>query len=370
MKNKLILIQSTDCSIEDYIREGLFSRHKILIDEYKQHFEVEYYTSDIHNYSKVLGVIHHPIILGIKKFGLRHILYYITLILKAQKMNGVIRVFNSTVPVLPIIKRLSKQPVILSFQYNWAEVTRANYKGIKKWAARFTQMQAMKAADIVLCTTDKLKEKTENDYKKKNTVIIPNYVDQNHFNMQHEKENIIFYAGRLFWAKGVNFLIKAFIKLKENNLFNYKLLIAGDGEERDNLIKLAGKYCNKDIVFLGNIDYFEVAEYMSKAKIYVQPTVNMEGHPRALIEAMSSACACIATNVNGNKDIIRNLENGILVNPKNEEELYYSIKKLIGNVELCSYLAGNAYKDSKQYSISSVMEKEIGLLKHISNNKK
>lgn len=344
MKSKLILIQSTDCSIEDYIREGLFSRHKKLIDEYKQHFEVEYYTSDI--------------------------LYYLSLILRARKMNGVIRVFNSTIPVLQIVKRLSRQPVILSFQYDWAEVTRANYKGIKKWVSRITQVQAMKAADVVLCTTERLKEKAENYYKKKNTFIIPNYVDQDYFNRQHEKENIIFYAGRLFWAKGVDFLINAFVKLKGNNHFSYKLLIAGDGDEREHLIKLAGKYCNEDIVFLGNIDYYKVAEYMSKARIYVQPTVNMEGHPRALLEAISSACACIATNVDGNRDIIRNLENGILVNPKNEEELYHSIKKLIENEELCSYLAENAYKDSKQYSISSVMKKEIKLLKDVSNNKK
>jgi glycosyltransferase involved in cell wall biosynthesis len=156
------------------------------------------------------------------------------------------------------------------------------------------------------------------------------------------------------------------MKLKEDAGFDYRLMIAGDGEERDNLIKLADKYCNKDIVFLGNIDYFQVAEYMSKSRIYVQPTVNMEGHPRALIEAMSSGCACIATNVDGNKDIIRDLENGILINPRNEEELYENIKKLASDMELCTFLAAKAFSDSRQYGFSGVFEKETELLKHIS----
>ena len=60
-KPKLVLISGTAARLEDFEKSGFLNRQKRLIKEYVNHFEVEYYTSDIENYSSVLQVKHYPL---------------------------------------------------------------------------------------------------------------------------------------------------------------------------------------------------------------------------------------------------------------------------------------------------------------------
>jgi glycosyltransferase involved in cell wall biosynthesis len=111
----------------------------------------------------------------------------------------------------------------------------------------------------------------------------------------------VVFVGRLHWSKGADLLIEAFHRFRESHP-EFVLLILGDGEERAKLEKLAANASY--IVFKGSVPIAEVAATLNESEIFVLPTRTMEGHARALVEAMAAGCKCITSNVAGNREVL------------------------------------------------------------------
>jgi glycosyltransferase involved in cell wall biosynthesis len=125
-------------------------------------------------------------------------------------------------------------------------------------------------------------------------------------------------AGRLVPTKGQQYLIRAFAQIREN-LNNAQLLIAGTGELKDELQRLAFELgCGQSVHFPGHIN--NMPEFYAAIDIFVLPSI-AEGLPRTLIEAMASGVLCIATDAGGIPEILDNGRCGLLVPPKNENAL-------------------------------------------------
>ena len=77
--------------------------------------------------------------------------------------------------------------------------------------------------------------------------------------------------------------------------------------------------------------------------VFVFPSYR-EGFPNALMEAGAMALPSIATDINGCNEIITDGHNGIMIQPKNETELYHAMEKMINDKELRIFLASNARK--------------------------
>ena len=71
-----------------------------------------------------------------------------------------------------------------------------------------------------------------------------------------------------------------------------------------------------------------VSEYLEKCRYFVLPSYR-EGTPRSSLEALSSGRPIITTNVPGCKETVIDNYNGLLVPPKNSNELYLAMKKMI-----------------------------------------
>ena len=361
----LTVIQSTHASLSGLESSGLLDRHKYLLNEYSKVFNVILYSSDDKNYSKKLKVTHKIPKWLPNKFGFRHFFYYIWLIIKAPKMQGIIKVFGSNIPTLPIVKLLSHQKMIVTYQWDYAKQTKKNEsKGLKSWMPPLLEKLSLISADIVFVTTEWLKEKIDKVYNKK-TVLIPNWVDFDKLEKigfdNINKGKIILYAGRLHWSKGVDILIDAYSKLYEN-YHDLKLIICGDGEERKKLEEKVKPNRLKGITFTGRISNDDVLNYMTNARIFVLPTLTMEGHPKALIEAMAAKCICLASRVPGNQEVL--IEAGC------EENLFEP-----GDVDsLCSKIiwamnndnSAKTYSYAKEnYSADVLIKKDIEVLKEI-----
>ena len=310
-RKNLYLIQSTDATIHGFKENGLWERQRSTIERLAKDFQVFYFTSDWINYQDDLpqGVIHKISAIKTKAFGLRHIMFYLFLIsssLSWRRTAGVIRVFGVTIPVLPIIKRISGKKIVISYQYDWAEQTRSNYRNIKHYVSRSIEKSSIDSADFIICTMQWLYDKAINFYHKhpNKCIVIPNYVDLDHF-YPEPKQKIIVFAGRLHWSKGVDTLINAFIKFSALNS-NYQLLIFGSGDQQEALKKLAAG--NEKIIFKGATPINTYAATLRSAEVFVLPTVTMEGHPKALIEAMAAGCKCIASDAPGNIDVMKETE--------------------------------------------------------------
>lgn len=138
----------------------------------------------------------------------------------------------------------------------------------------------------------------------KKIVNIPNFVDLEKIfklsnkEVESEFEEIYKYpvvvsVGRLSEQKGQWHLIRAFKKVKES-LKEVKLVLVGDGELRENLVKLAKDIgINEDIHFLGW--QTNPLKYVYKSETFVFPSL-WEGMPLALIEAIACGIPVIATD--------------------------------------------------------------------------
>jgi len=150
---------------------------------------------------------------------------------------------------------------------------------------------------------------------------------------------IILSAGRLSIEKGHRYLIQAFSAIA-NEYPNCQLILAGDGPLTDDLKSLSAENDSEErIHFLGFRT--DIDNLYEQSDIMVLPSLS-EGLPNAVLEAMSSQCAVIASNVGGVPDIIEHQVNGLLVAAADVEGLTSALASLIPDAVLRSTLETQA----------------------------
>lgn len=129
------------------------------------------------------------------------------------------------------------------------------------------------------------------------------------------------YVGRLESVKGVDDFLAAAVSVKKTHP-NVKIQVAGWFKDRHPLV--AQYEC--EVVFLG--ERSDVPDVLSATDIFVLPSYS-EGLSNALMEAMASACACVATDVGGNRFLIQNGVSGLLFPPGDREALAAHLRRLL-----------------------------------------
>lgn len=140
-------------------------------------------------------------------------------------------------------------------------------------------------------------------------------------------------VGRLEKVKGHKFVIEAFKKVQEEREDSFlKLMIIGEGEEKENLIKYVRKLGLEDkIIFTGYRK--DIEELMAIMDIFVLSSLR-EGLPRVLVQAAAVGVPSVAFNVDGVPEIVKDGYNGFLVKPRDINQLADKIIKYIDNREL------------------------------------
>ena len=87
------------------------------------------------------------------------------------------------------------------------------------------------------------------------------------------------------------------------------------------------------IEWRGFVPYSKVPEALAQIDIFVYPSWH-EGFGRSIMEALAMEKAVVATNIGGIPDLIKDGENGFLVEPHKPEELAEKIRILLENKEL------------------------------------
>ena len=192
-----------------------------------------------------------------------------------------------------------------------------------------------KKCDGFIFQTERIKKYYPKTLALKSTVIYNAMSNDKVLNLKYdniEKENIITAMGRLDVQKGFDVLIKSFKKVSESHS-NYKLLIFGDGAEKSRLEMLIKEMKLNDKVILCGNDPNAIYT-IAKSKVFVLSS-RYEGMPNALIEAMSSGTACVATDCDfGPRELIKDGATGILVPVNDIETLSNTIIYLIENESL------------------------------------
>ncbi len=169
----------------------------------------------------------------------------------------------------------------------------------------------------------------------KQTYVIPNMIPSdftNASNLSLKRENVFTFlvACHLKKHKSVDLVIRAFHEaFSENN--NVRLIIAGDGLEKNNLIELTNELNNKRIIFTGKYSRTDSISLFQYANAFVL-TSKVEPFGIVYIEAMASGLPCIATKGQGADDII-DRKSGLLIEYGNISVLSSAMKTLYENKE-------------------------------------
>jgi len=154
--------------------------------------------------------------------------------------------------------------------------------------------------------------------------------------------------------KGLKYAIKGFREIcKKNN--SAKFIIIGEGEDRKYLEKKVRKYGLDNKVFLvGNIT--DASRYLKAFDIFLLSSLK-EGLPFVLLEAGLAKLPVIATKVGGIPEIIENGKSGILIKPKEDDDIEEALKELIEDEEKREKLGENLHSKIKEkFSFEEMFE--------------
>ena len=145
-------------------------------------------------------------------------------------------------------------------------------------------------------------------------------------------------------------VLRALSKLNKTN-FHY--LIVGNGESEQKLKKAVNELMLQDKVsFLGFRR--DVLELLAASDVFIL-TSRREGLPKAVMEAMAVGLPIIATDVRGNRDLVKNGENGYLVPLDDVEQTVIVIKRLIDSEDLRRSMGEKSKELVKQYDLQNII---------------
>ena len=201
----------------------------------------------------------------------------------------------------------------------------------------------------------------------KNITVIQNGVNLdliNKVNQSAEKSDIVF-VGRLIKEKNVDLIIKVLAELKNN----FKLIIIGEGPEKEKLVNLSKELnLENNIKFIGfqqNIK--NVYAYLKSSKILILPS-EREGFGIIVLEANACGLPVITINHRDNaaKDLIKDNFNGFLVN-LSVEDIYRKVKEILGDKNNLSQISINSKKSVIKYDWNKITENIEKYYKNIIN---
>lgn len=147
-----------------------------------------------------------------------------------------------------------------------------------------------------------------------------------------EGELAVVAAGRFHPMKGFIDLIEAAPAIA-GGVPNARIILAGDGEERDRFRRRI------DALGVGNAVSLpgyvkDMPELLVAADVFVLPSVELPGSPReglpmVITEALASGCPVVTTAVSGNREIVSDGVNGLIVPQQDPAALAAGIVRIL-----------------------------------------
>lgn len=139
--------------------------------------------------------------------------------------------------------------------------------------------------------------------------------------------------GRLVPAKGFDVALRAFAKLCRTDS-QTKLIVAGDGSERDTLQSLSRELgVSERVDFRGWVEPDDVPQLLNEATCVVMPS-RREGLPVVSVQAALMARPIIATAVGGLPEVVHDGANGLIVPVDDDKATAAAMKRIVSDAAL------------------------------------
>jgi glycosyltransferase involved in cell wall biosynthesis len=174
---------------------------------------------------------------------------------------------------------------------------------------------------------------------------------------------IITCVANLHPNKGHRFLLEAFESLWPDFL-HAKLLLVGDGEERENIETMIRSFRSKNSIrLLGRRD--DVPALLKISNLFVLPTL-FEGQSNAILEALAAGVPVITTDIPENRAIITHSVTGLLVPTENATALRKAMLDVLTNLSVGTSLATKARSAvSQSHGLTSIRDQWTTFLESV-----
>ncbi len=188
--------------------------------------------------------------------------------------------------------------------------------------------------------------------------ILPNAVPQRN-NVAAKPVNrvpVVIFFGRLHESKGLEQIVKACEALKHDG-YNFQFNCFGDGPMKDVFLPHMEEVLGDDFLYGGVATSSEKYRELDKADIFLLPSIYGEGLPMAILEAMSSRCVVVASEMASVAAVIDDGVNGYLIEPGNTGQLINRLKMLLDSREEWPQVQGSAVETVRsQFAIDGYID--------------
>jgi len=278
---------------------------------------------------------------------------------KTNQMRG------AQIPVW--LKRLFGKPLIVRCGFLHGYFTEKQTTDPRLVAqAHELEKRAFHAADLIFLTSAWQRTYVMERYGLDSELVsvVPNYVQTGHFRTLPEvqKKYDLVFVGRGGEQKNLAELLKALHLLKQSGR-EVRVLLAGSCNRNEQLVKMVEKY-TLAVDFAGQVATARLPEVLNSARAFILPS-HYEGHPKALLEAMSCALPCIGADVDGIGQEISHGQDGYLCQT-DAESIAEAISTVLGDSELSARIAvgARATVESK-FSLEQVVEIESSQIRRL-----
>jgi glycosyltransferase involved in cell wall biosynthesis len=261
---------------------------------------------------------------------------------------------------------LAGVPYVCTYGYSYPAFAQARFGGELALAPKRALLRALLGGVVararVVLVTSRLLDEEARRLGASRTHLLPNGVDPSVFTPSTEPaEYDLVYVGELGRAKGVETLFSAATGL------DLRVCIVGDGPERTSLQEFATRNGVR-ATFHGRLTNREVASILRRSKIFVLPS-HREGHPKALLEAMSCGLACIGSDIPAIRELAADSA-VMLFPPGDARALRDCLRRVIEDEALRASLTAAA-RDAveRRFDLRRLLQEEAALLVELSGRR-
>lgn len=182
-----------------------------------------------------------------------------------------------------------------------------------------------------------------------------------------DEQTVIIAAGRFVDWKGFDILLRAYAEcIKDDQQFADKtrLLLLGDGEEKDKLCELADLLkLGQTLIMPGFVQ--NIRPYLWASDLFVLPSKLPEPFGIVLLEAMASGLAPIATCAGGPLDMVEDGKNGWLVPTGNFNALSAKLRMAVADNALRGKISTAAQDTTARFNVKHIAAQTLALYEKI-----
>lgn len=283
-------------------------------------------------------------------------------LLRREHADVVVSMFCNDASFLPRIKDGSRKILEIHFcRYKRLQYGRGGLWALAdRWRSRNDRRIACRYENFVVLTEED-RGYWEAESTMPGILVIPNAISFRPIPKSNgECHHVVLAVGRLNAQKAFDRLIDAWALACQRISEEWRLMIAGDGELREELQRQIDGYgLSARIVLMGNVSDMQT---LYRSADIMAMTSRYEGLPMALVEAQASALPIVAMTCKcGPRDVVTDGVDGLLVDEGDISGMADALCRMISDDSLRRSMGGEALKASARYDEDRIMRRWVEL---------